>query len=109
MHRRYAAVAPALPVPFSSLRAEEIDVANQWVATNDMPFAVTLEKGCLKVAGLAIDTVGRSLGGCTDNVHTVSEALWVTMPGSSIKTLHDLKGKCLNFTNPQSMPVSPRN
>ena len=63
----------------------------------------------LKVAGLAIDTVGRSPGGCTDNVHTVSEALWVTMPGSSIKTLHDLKGKCLNFTNPQSMPVSPRN
>jgi NitT/TauT family transport system substrate-binding protein len=45
---------------------------------------------------------GADLKIVSDNVHTVSEVLWVTMPGSPIKTLQDLKGKRISFTNPQS-------
>ncbi len=137
MSRQLAAVVFAL-LALSAVcaSAEEIDVANYGVATNGMPFAVALEKGYFKEAGLQIDAVRSSPGGGTDvrmllggdlpytesslagvvaaiqkgadlkivsdNVHTVSEVLWVTMPGSPIKTLQDLKGKRISFTNPQS-------
>jgi NitT/TauT family transport system substrate-binding protein len=36
------------------------------------------------------------------NAHTVSDISWVTMPGSPIKALDDIKGKRLGFTNPGS-------
>lgn len=36
------------------------------------------------------------------NAHTVSDIAWVTMPGSPIKSLKDIKGKRLGFTNPGS-------
>ena len=36
------------------------------------------------------------------NAHTVSDIAFVTMPGSPIKSLKDIKGKRLGFTNPGS-------
>lgn len=36
------------------------------------------------------------------NAHTVSDIAFVTMPGSPIKSIKDLKGKRLGFTNPGS-------
>ena len=36
------------------------------------------------------------------NAHTVSDISWVTMPGSPIASLADIKGKRLGFTNPGS-------
>jgi NitT/TauT family transport system substrate-binding protein len=38
----------------------------------------------------------------SENVHTVANFVWATMPGSPIKTLSDIKGKRLTFTTPQS-------
>lgn len=36
------------------------------------------------------------------NVHTVAEVVWVTMLNSPVKSLNDLKGRRLGFTNPRS-------
>jgi NitT/TauT family transport system substrate-binding protein len=36
------------------------------------------------------------------NAHTVAEFFWIVMPNSPIKTLEDLKGKKLGFTNAKS-------
>jgi NitT/TauT family transport system substrate-binding protein len=36
------------------------------------------------------------------SAHTVAEFFWIVMPNSPIKTLQDLKGKKLGFTNPKS-------
>ncbi len=36
------------------------------------------------------------------NAHTVSDIAWATMPGSPIKSIKDIKGKRLGFTNPGS-------
>lgn len=36
------------------------------------------------------------------NAHTVAEFYWIVMPDSPIKTVEDLKGKRLGFTNPKS-------
>jgi NitT/TauT family transport system substrate-binding protein len=137
MFARFAAAAlTLLMLQLASAGAEEIDVANYGVATNGMPFAVALEKGYFKEAGVPIDTVRSSPGGGTDvrmllggdlpytesslagvvaaiqkgadlkiisdKQQNVSQGRWVTMPRSPIKTLQDLKGKRISFTNPQS-------
>jgi NitT/TauT family transport system substrate-binding protein len=36
------------------------------------------------------------------NAHTVAEFYWIVMPNSPIKSVEDLKGKKLGFTNPKS-------
>ncbi|HEX6978632.1 MAG TPA: ABC transporter substrate-binding protein [Alphaproteobacteria bacterium] len=36
-------------------------------------------------------------------VRTVADALWVTMPNSEIKTIHDLVGKKMSITSPKSV------
>jgi NitT/TauT family transport system substrate-binding protein len=38
----------------------------------------------------------------SENVHTVANFVWATMPNSAITSLNDLKGKRLTFTTPQS-------
>jgi NitT/TauT family transport system substrate-binding protein len=45
---------------------------------------------------------GADLKIISDNVLTVGEFVWATMPNSSIHTLKDLKGKKIGFTNPRS-------
>ncbi len=117
-------------------RAEEIGAANFGAAANGMPWAVALEKGYFKEAGVDITGVVSSLGGgpdlrillggnlpyaeaglsavaaanqagaelviVSDNVHTVSDILWVTRKDSPINSIKDLKGKKIAFSNPGS-------
>lgn len=45
---------------------------------------------------------GADLKIISEPVHTVSEVLWVAMPGTTIKTLADIKAKRISFSNPQS-------
>jgi len=116
--------------------AEEIGAANFGSAANAMPYAVALEKGFFKEAGVDITGVISSLGGgpdlrvllggnlpyaeaglsavaaanqagadlviVSDNVHTVSDILWVTRKDSLINSVKDLKGKKITFSNPGS-------
>src|ERR687886_640087 len=104
--------------------AEEIDVANYGVATNGMPFAVALEKGYFKEAGLNIDAVRSSPGGGTDVrmllggdlpytesslagvVAAINKGADLKIVSDNVHTvskgLQDLKGKRISFTNPQS-------
>lgn len=55
----------------------------------------------LSAAVLAIQA-GADLKIISENVNTVAEFYWLTKPDSSIRTLKDLKGKRIGFTNPQS-------
>jgi len=116
--------------------AEDIGAANFGAAANGMPWAVALEKGFFKEAGVDITGVISSLGGgpdlrvllggnlpyaeaglsavaaanqagadlviVSDNVHTVSDILWVTRKDSPIESIKDLKGKKIAFSNPGS-------
>ena len=116
--------------------AEDIGAANFGAAANGMPWAVALEKGFFKEAGVDITGVISSLGGgpdlrvllggnlpyaeaglsavaaanqagadlviVSDNVHTVSDILWVTSKDSPINSIKDLKGKKIAFSNPGS-------
>jgi NitT/TauT family transport system substrate-binding protein len=45
---------------------------------------------------------GADLKIISGNAHTVAEFYWIVMPDSPIKSLEDLKGKRLGFTNPKS-------
>jgi NitT/TauT family transport system substrate-binding protein len=45
---------------------------------------------------------GAKLKIVSGNAHTVAEFYWVVMPNSPIKSVKDLKGKKLGFTNPKS-------
>ncbi|HUN47157.1 MAG TPA: ABC transporter substrate-binding protein [Stellaceae bacterium] len=45
---------------------------------------------------------GADLKIISDNVLTVSEFIWATKMGSPVKTLQDLKGKKIGYTNPKS-------
>lgn len=45
---------------------------------------------------------GAKLKIISGNAHTVAEFYWVVMPDSPIKSIKDLKGKRLGFTNPRS-------
>src|SRR5262245_44638501 len=108
-------------------RAEDIGAAYFGAASNGMPWAVALEEGFFKDAGVDITGVISSLGGgpdlrvllggnlpyaeaglsavaaanqagadlviVSDNVHTVSDILWVTRKDSPIASVKDLKGK----------------
>src|SRR3954469_9160792 len=116
--------------------AEDIGAANFGAAANGMPWAVALEKGFFKEAGVDVTGVISSLGGgpdlrvllggnlpyaeaglsavaaanqagadlviVSDNVHTVSDILWVTSKDSPINSIKDLKGRKIAFSNPGS-------
>ena len=45
---------------------------------------------------------GAKLKIISGNAHTVAEFYWVVLPDSPIKSIKDLKGKKLGFTNPRS-------
>jgi NitT/TauT family transport system substrate-binding protein len=45
---------------------------------------------------------GAELKIISGNAHTVAEFYWIVMPDSPIRTVEDLKGKRLGFTNPKS-------
>lgn len=45
---------------------------------------------------------GADLKIISGNAHTVAEFYWIVMPDSPIRTVDDLKGKRLGFTNPRS-------
>lgn len=63
----------------------------------NMPYG----ESSLAAAVLAIQG-GADLRIISHNVYTVAEFYWLTKPDSSIRTLKDLKGKRIGFTNPQS-------
>lgn len=54
--------------------------------------------GAISVANLQ----GADLIIVADTVHTVAEFIWAVKPDSPIKTLADLKGKKIGYTNPRS-------
>ncbi len=63
----------------------------------NMPYGeVALSAAVLAIQG------GADLKIISENVYTVAEFYWLTKPDSPIKTLKDLKGKRIGFTNPQS-------
>lgn len=45
---------------------------------------------------------GAKLKIVSGNAHTVAEFYWIVMPNSPIRTLREIKGKKLGFTNPKS-------
>jgi len=45
---------------------------------------------------------GADLRIISGNVHTVAEFAWLVMPNSPVKSLKDIKGKKLGYTNPRS-------
>jgi NitT/TauT family transport system substrate-binding protein len=51
---------------------------------------------------VAAITQGADLRIISDNVLTVAEFVWAVKPDSPIKTLADIKGKKIGFTNPRS-------
>jgi NitT/TauT family transport system substrate-binding protein len=55
----------------------------------------------LSAAVLAIQN-GADLKIISENVYTVAEFYWLTKPDSPVKSLQDVKGKRIGFTNPQS-------
>jgi NitT/TauT family transport system substrate-binding protein len=62
-----------------------------------------LPYGEIDLAGtVAAIQQGADLKIISDNVLTVGEFVWATMPNSPIHTLQDLKGKKIGFTNPRS-------
>jgi NitT/TauT family transport system substrate-binding protein len=62
-----------------------------------------LPYGEIDLAGtVAAIQQGADLKIISDNVLTVGEFVWATMPNSPIRTLKDLKGKKIGFTNPRS-------
>jgi len=129
--KRFCLFACAL-VLAASAAAEQIVVSNYGITTNGMPFAVAMEKGYFKEAGVQVDGILTSDGGGTTirnmlggklaygeaavsavqsgadlrivsgNVHTVAEFYWVAMPKSPVNALQDLKGRKLGYTNPRS-------
>src|ERR1700687_6239204 len=61
-----------------------------------------LAYGEIDLAGtVAAIQQGADLKIISDNVLTVGEFVWATMPNSPIHTLQDLKGKKIGFTNPR--------
>src|SRR5438067_12089848 len=62
-----------------------------------------LSYGEVDLAGtVAAIQQGADLRIISDNVLTVGEFVWATIPNSPIHTLQDLKGKKIGFTNPRS-------
>lgn len=51
---------------------------------------------------VAASNKGADLKIISGNAHTVAEFYWVVLPDSPIKSIKDLKGKKLGFTNPRS-------
>jgi NitT/TauT family transport system substrate-binding protein len=116
--------------------AEEIGAAQYGSSTSGFPYAIALEKGFFKEAGVDITGIrGTSGGGAdvrnliagglpyadasfgsvvtaiqkgadlaivSDNGHSVSSFVWVTKPDSRIRSVKDLKGARMGFSNPQS-------
>lgn len=130
-----AAFAGAL-LSGAAARAEEIAIAQYGSSTSAMPWAVALEKGFFKDAGVDITGIRASAGGSADirnmiagnlpyaesalasvitasqngadvkivseNVATVANFVWATLPDSPVKSLADIKGRTLTYTTPQS-------
>jgi len=65
--------------------------------------AGNLAYGEIDLAGtVAAIQQGADLKIISDNVLTVAEFVWATKPDSPIKTIEDLKGKKIGYTNPRS-------
>ncbi len=63
----------------------------------NMPYGeVALSAAVLAIQG------GADLKIISENVYTVAEFYWLTKPDSPLRSLKDLKGKRIGFTNPQS-------
>jgi NitT/TauT family transport system substrate-binding protein len=63
----------------------------------NMPYGeVALSAAVLAIQG------GADLKIVSENVYTVAEFYWLTNPDSPIRSLKDLKGRRIGFTNPQS-------
>ena len=116
--------------------ADEITVTQWKVGLYGVPYAVAMEKGFFKAAGIDVTGILGSQGGGTSvrnllasptpygevalsaaiaarreglplvivNTGTrhVAEFVWVTMPSSPVKTVQDLVGKKVGYTNPKS-------
>jgi NitT/TauT family transport system substrate-binding protein len=62
-----------------------------------------LSYGEIDLAGtIAAIQQGANLKIITDNVLTVAEFVWAVKPDSPLKTIQDLKGKKIGYTNPRS-------
>jgi NitT/TauT family transport system substrate-binding protein len=117
-------------------RADEIAIAQYGSSTSAMPWAIALEKGFFRDAGVNITAIRASAGGSADirnmiagnlpfadsalasvitasqsgadikmvseDVDTVANFVWATMPNSPVKSLQDIKGRRLTYTTPQS-------
>src|SRR6478752_2618860 len=118
-------VFPAIALTLAALNlasAEDIAIGNYGSSANGMPFGVALAKGCFQQEGANVTGIIASEGGGTsvrnamagaiqqgadlrivsDNVLTIAEFAWLVKKDSPIKTIADLKGKKIGYTNPRS-------
>jgi NitT/TauT family transport system substrate-binding protein len=125
------------PAALTPVAAEETAVTRWGANLTSVPYAVAMEKGFFKEAGIDITSILTTSGGGTAvrNVlasatpygevsleaaisavrsglpvvivnaacRTVSEAAWVTKPGSSLKDIKSLVGKRVAYTRPKSV------
>jgi NitT/TauT family transport system substrate-binding protein len=131
-----ASVAVATVLAVTSASAAKLTVTQYGRIIETLPWAVALEKGMFKDAGLDIDGITAGSGGGTTMrnllaseipvgevassvalaaarsgvklkiIYTASnhvgELAWASKPDSGIKTIKDLVGKKIAFTNPRS-------
>lgn len=131
-----ASIALAAMVAATPAAAAKLTVTQYGRIIESLPWAVALEKGMFKEAGLDIDGITAGSGGGTSlrnllasdlpvgEVSTsvvlaaaktgvrlkviytasnhVGELAWAAKPDSGIKSIHDLAGKKVAFTNPRS-------
>jgi NitT/TauT family transport system substrate-binding protein len=111
-----AALALAALLPLRAMAAEQIVVSNFGVAANGMPYAIAMEKGFFKAEGADVSGILSSAGGGTTvrnlmtghlsfgelDIAGTAEFVWAVKPDSPIKTIADLKGKKIGYTNPRS-------
>ena len=136
LHGILACVALAATAVAAPASAAKLTVTQYGRIIATLPWAVALEKGMFKEAGLDIDGITAGAGGGTSlrnllasdlpvgEVSTsvaiaaartgvrlkviytasnhVGELAWAAKPDSGIKTIHDLAGKRIAFTNPRS-------
>jgi NitT/TauT family transport system substrate-binding protein len=127
------ALAAVLAVPAN---AEKITVSQYGRIIATLPWAVALEKGMFKEAGLDIDGITSGAGGGTSvrnmlagsfpvaevsttaaiaalkagvdlrmvasNSNHIGELAWATKPDSGYRSIRDLAGKKIGFSNPKS-------
>jgi NitT/TauT family transport system substrate-binding protein len=136
IHAACASLALTIALTATPAVAAKLTVTQYGRIIETLPWAVALEKGMFKKAGLDIDGITAGSGGGTSlrnllaseipvgEVSTsvviaaaktgvklkviytasnhVGELAWASKPGSGIKTIKDLAGKKVAFTNPRS-------